>query len=229
MKTKICKKCNLEKNIDEFSIYTKNSKSYYRSLCKQCMKEYSQNYRKENKDELNKKRNIYKENNPKIYENYKIKYKELNKQWQKKYREKNKEKINEFCKKYQKEHRIERNERERNKRKNDKVYKLKTNIRIMINDAFKRKNKFKTENTENIIGCKIQNLTNYLLQTFKNNYGYEWNGEEPVHIDHIKPLKYANTEEEVIKLCHYTNLQLLKAKDNLIKHDKLDWRLNDDK
>lgn len=226
METRICKKCGLEKSIDDFSIYSKNNKFYYRSSCKLCMKEYNQKYQKENKEELNKKRTIYREKHPEIYENYKIKYKELNKQWQKKYREKNKEKINEFCKRYQKEHKAERNERERNKRKNNKVYKLKTNIRLMINDAFKRKGKYKIESTENIIGCKVQQLINYLLHTFEDNYGYEWNGIEPVHIDHKKPLKYAKTEEEVIKLCHYTNLQLLKAKDNLIKHDKLDWRLN---
>ena len=35
-------------------------------------------------------------------------------------------------------------------------------------------------------------------------------------------------EEEVINLCHYTNLQLLKAKDNLCKNSKLDWRLEND-
>ena len=37
------------------------------------------------------------------------------------------------------------------------------------------------------------------------------------HIDHIVPLATAQTEEDVIKLCHYTNLQLLTAKDNLEK------------
>jgi len=56
--------------------------------------------------------------------------------------------------------------------------------------------------------------------------GIEWNGIEKVQIDHIKPLKYAKTEEEVIKLCHYTNLQLLKEKDNLEKSFKLDWELS---
>ena len=66
----------------------------------------------------------------------------------------------------------------------------------------------------------------HLLQTFKSNYGYEWDKKEPVHIDHITPLAIAKTEEDIIKLCHYTNLQLLKAKDNLQKNSKLDWRLD---
>lgn len=48
-----------------------------------------------------------------------------------------------------------------------------------------------------------------------------------VHIDHIIPLATAKTEEDVIKLCHYTNLQLLKGEDNLSKGDKLDWKLEE--
>jgi hypothetical protein len=40
------------------------------------------------------------------------------------------------------------------------------------------------------------------------------------HIDHIKPIALATTEEEVIKLNHYTNLQPLWAKDNLKKGAK---------
>jgi hypothetical protein len=43
-----------------------------------------------------------------------------------------------------------------------------------------------------------------------DNYG-EW------HIDHIKPLALAHTEEETYKLCHYTNLQPLWAIENLQK------------
>ena len=35
-----------------------------------------------------------------------------------------------------------------------------------------------------------------------------------------------STEAEIIKCCHYTNLQLLKAEDNLEKGDKMDWSLN---
>ena len=47
-----------------------------------------------------------------------------------------------------------------------------------------------------------------------------YDNKEKVHIDHIIPLATAKTEEDVIKLCHYTNLQLLKAKDNLKKGAK---------
>ena len=59
------------------------------------------------------------------------------------------------------------------------------------------------------------------MKTYKNSYGVEWNEKEKVHIDHIIPLATAKTEEEVIKLNHYTNLQLLKAKDNLKKGSKI--------
>lgn len=66
-----------------------------------------------------------------------------------------------------------------------------------------------------------------MLETYKKNYGVEWDEKEDVHIDHIIPLTTAESEEDIIRLCHYTNLQLLKAKDNLEKRDKMDWSLED--
>jgi hypothetical protein len=46
------------------------------------------------------------------------------------------------------------------------------------------------------------------------NHG-EW------HLDHIIPLASATTEEEIIKLNHYTNFQPLWAEENLSKGDRI--------
>ena len=65
----------------------------------------------------------------------------------------------------------------------------------------------------------------YLLQTFEETYGYPWDLQEPVHIDHIVPLATATTKEEVEKLCYYTNLRLIKAEDNWKKNKRLDYQI----
>jgi len=56
------------------------------------------------------------------------------------------------------------------------------------------------------------------------NYG-KYNGDADYgwDIDHIIPLSMAKTEEEIIKLCHHTNLQPLCSFTNrVIKKDKYD-------
>ena len=136
---------------------------------------------------------------------YKAKHKKEIEKYMQEYRLKNRHKINEASKKY------------RVKRKKEPLFCLKENVRKIIYNSFKRKSKSKTDKTESILGISMDE---YLLQTFRDRYNYEWDGIEKVHIDHIKPLKLAHSEEEVIKLCHYTNLQLLKAKDNLKKGAK---------
>jgi hypothetical protein len=51
--------------------------------------------------------------------------------------------------------------------------------------------------------------------------GMSWDNKNEWHIDHIIPLSSAQTEEELYKLCHYTNLQPLWAEDNLRKSNKI--------
>ena len=98
-------------------------------------------------------------------------------------------------------------------------------MRKSLYKSFIRKGYVKNENSERILGCNTESFIKHLLQTYKNNYGVEWDGVEKVHIDHKTPLAIAKTEEDVIRLCHYTNLQLLKEYDNLKKYNKLDWEL----
>lgn len=135
--------------------------------------------------------------------------------WEKYYKE-NKKEINNKAWKYQKE-----------RKKTDKCYKMKVKVRKMINLSFKRKNYIKELHTEKILGCSFKYFINYLIKTYENNYNEKWDWKylKNVQVDHIIPLAVANTEDEVIKLCHYTNLQLLKAKDNLDKKDSLEWEL----
>ena len=204
MKTKMCKKCGIEKSIDNFrnKFEKRFNKSYLYSYCKECEKAYHKQYKAKNKEH-------FKKYNKKFNDN-----KEYHKEYNTKYYKNNKDKINKRCVKY------------KNKRKkDDSLFRLKEQIRITIWMSFKRKNLYKNKNTEEILGCTLDCFYNYLLKTFKTNYGYDWNKIEEVHIDHIKPLKYANTEEEIIELCHYTNLQLLKAIDNLHQASRIDCEL----
>lgn len=192
METKICNKCKLNKNVEEFRLKKQNQRYIRYYICKDCEKT-------ENSIQCKK---------------YRKNHKEYFAEYNKNYREKNREKLNKYWLEYKK-----------NKYKNNNLNKFIVNIRRDITRRFNLKGFSKTGNTKTILGCDFNTFYKHLLLTFKDNYGYEWNGTEPVHIDHIKPLKYAQTEEEVIKLCHYTNLQLLKKQDNLEKGAKLDWTL----
>lgn len=239
MNYKVCNKCGLIKEIKEFGIYKIKGKQHYRGQCNSCRCEYQKEYNAKNKDKISTKNKMYRQKNKdklreyskKFYQEHKEEIKEYKKKneehykkWRKEYREKNKEYIKEYMKKYRLENknRISKqtNEYRQKRKREDILFYFKIKTRQMLLNSFKRRKNKKPQHTEQILGCTIEYFVKHLLQTFKNNYGYEWNENEPVHIDHIKPLKLATTEEDVIKLCHYTNLQLLKAKDNLQKSCK---------
>lgn len=83
----------------------------------------------------------------------------------------------------------------------------------------------KRERCEKIIGLSVDDFALYLNSTYADVYGEAWDGIEKVHIDHIIPLATAETEEDVFRLCHYSNLRLIKSNDNLSKGAKLNYEI----
>lgn len=211
METKICSKCKIEKTIDCFR-KEKRTKNGLQAQCKMCEKEYRLKNREK---QINYMKEYYKKNKEELLQKNKT------------YRENHKEEKKLNDKFYRENHKKERNERELIRKNQDPVYKLKCNLRGMIKNSFRRRGFKKKQKGEEIYGCSINKLIEHLIKTYENNYNEKWDWKylKNVHVDHVIPLASANTEEEVIKLCHYTNLQLLKAEDNLNKKDKLDWRI----
>jgi len=218
---KKCIKCNIDKNIDEFGFAHKmNNKR--KNQCKVCVNEYKKNYYQENYEEiLEKKKKHYEENRDELLEKNK-KYREENtekeKKRKKKYREKNREELIEKNKKYKKDNPGKVKEYEKRKNQQPKRKMSKT-IRSRIRSFFKIKNVTKKNTTFQIVGCTPQELKIHLEQKFVEDMSWENQGEW--HIDHIMPLSSAKTEEELYKLCHFTNLQPMWALDNIKKGSKI--------
>lgn len=104
----------------------------------------------------------------------------------------------------------------------DPLFKFQESCRISTIYAFKRTGYTKTSKTHKLLGCSWDTLRDRFEQMFEE--GMNWDNHGDWHIDHIVPLSTANTKEDVVRLCHYTNLQPLWAEDNLAKSDKLNWR-----
>jgi hypothetical protein len=93
------------------------------------------------------------------------------------------------------------------------------NIRSRLYKYLKKLTLTKRNKTFDIVGITPQELKEHLEKQFIS--GMTWENRNEWHIDHIIPLSSAKTEEELYKLCHYTNLQPLWAEDNLKKSNKI--------
>jgi len=102
----------------------------------------------------------------------------------------------------------------------DPLFRLKHNIRASISNSFKKNGYVKTSKTYLMVGCSFEDLKLHIEAQFLpwmswGNYG-KYNGT-PNHgwdVDHVVPLSSAKTEEDVIRLNHYNNLQPLCSKIN---------------
>lgn len=103
--------------------------------------------------------------------------------------------------------------------KEDINYKLTRRLRNRLYYALKKKSWKKDTHFSKYIGCSLEELKQHLQSQFIENMN--WNNYGLWEIDHLIPLSSANSPEELYKLCHYTNLQPLWAKDNRIKSNNI--------
>ena len=93
------------------------------------------------------------------------------------------------------------------------------NLRCSCNRAFK--NLFKDIKTKDILGCSFEDAKKHIESLWLEGMSWENYGLYGWHIDHKIPLASTKDKKEMEKLCHYTNLQPLWAKDNLSKGKKI--------
>jgi len=216
MNSKICKKCNIIKDISLFNKHKTNTDGYEHS-CKACRYEQSKLSIKNNPERIKKANKKWRSNN-----------KEYNKERGILWRKNNPDKVKEYNELFKINNPDYKKNYEINRRKVDLLYKLKHNIHSCLYTQLKRGKYTKKSRTYKILGCSFEDFKRYLESQFEpwmtwENYGL-YNGELNYgwDIDHIIPTSSANSELEFLKLWNFTNLQPLCSHINRdIKKDKL--------
>lgn len=223
---KKCGSCKLEKPYEEFN-KRKASVDGYANMCRECNRKYQKKYNVNNSDRLSDYKKTWRENNREYMKDYLKDYYKSNKetlnQKKKEYYNLNKSYFNELGKKYYQDHKKELLQwhKEHNKERyyNNPEYNLQVKVRRRLWSFFK--NKSKTGRTKEMLGCSWDQLKNHLESQFKDGMSWDNMGKFGWHIDHIIPLSSAKSEVEIMKLCHYTNLQPLWWLENLKKSNKV--------
>lgn len=124
------------------------------------------------------------------------------------YRKKNKATLREKDKIYRKKRMDE-----------DAVYKAKIIARTFIRKSISRGGYSKKSRTHEILGCSYEEFKIHIESQFIDNMS--WNNRDMWHIDHIVPLSFGETEEEVLVLNHYSNLRPMWGVENEMKSDNI--------
>jgi hypothetical protein len=232
---KICNTCSELKDLELF-FRNKNTKDGRHSSCKGCQNK-SKKYDKVKRSEY------YNNTKDRDFEkikirrrNYYLNNKEKENKLSKEYKEKNKEKINKYAIDYYYSNKDTERYKEvrknyyKNRLDNDILYKIRHYLTCMLGIYFRNHGFTRKTKTYEILGCSFEDFKLYLENKFEPWMTWEnrglYNGEVNYgwDIDHIIPISSAKTEEDIIKLNHYTNLRPLCSYVNrVIKKDKLDF------
>ncbi len=144
----------------------------------------------------------------------------------------NSDKINEAVKRHRKNNpdkvKEQYNKSVKKRKSNDPLFSLVCRLRSSMSKNLKRFNINKKDRTSDILGCSFEEFKAHLESKFEPWMTWEnrglYNGELNYgwDIDHIIPLSSGKTEEDVLNLSKFTNLQPLCSKMNRdIKKEKI--------
>lgn len=224
----------------------KVSSKIYRNNNKSSIKEYYQKnkthikctqktWRDENKNTLKRYNKEYNKKNSDIIRLKRLEWEKINtdkiKKYQKEWRVNNKKETLIYAKKYRENNRDIINNNFNIKYNNDPLFKLKNNIRSRIRESIKEYGYTKKSRTHVILGCSFEEFKAHLESQFEDwmswdNYGNPKDGilepNKSWDMDHIIPLSSAETEDDIIKLNHFNNLQPLCSYINrVVKRDSI--------
>ena len=200
---KVCTKCREEKDIGEFSKSIR-AKDGLQGKCKLCdAVGRKERYSLHKEEEGIRNKNYYLNNLDKAKE-YSTNYFQINK--------------------------VKLINQRRERRQNSLKEKLIHNYRGLISSSFKRAldgKIVKTSKSLEILGCSMDEFIIYIESHFTE--GMNWGNygaclESDCHVwnlDHSHPISLAETEDEIIKLNHYTNFKPMWAIENIRKSNSL--------
>ncbi len=244
-RTSRCKTCvakysrkYYEKNKERVNV---GQRKYYRENKKQ-IREKHHEWHKANSISVAKRKREDRRANPEKFAERNRRYVENNHdrvaEYHREYYEGNKEKILEYARdwyyknkekrtKQIKEYKLANREKfteynreyARNRAAEDIQYRLARNLRTRLRSAVKRN--YRSGSAVRDLGCSIGELKGHLGKLF--NDGMTWDNYGVWHVDHILPLSSFDLtdREQLLKACHYTNLQPLWAEENLRKSNKI--------
>jgi hypothetical protein len=195
---------------------------------------YLKEYKLKNAEKLKVKNKEYNDANKEKRKEYLIKNVDKIKKKKQEYNKLNKKKITERKKVYYSKNKEKlipiRNKKLKELYDNNPLHKLKVVSRNITRKAIVNNGYSKKTRTFEILGCSFEEFKTYLESKFESwmtweNYG-KYNGELNYgwDIDHRVPLSTATTEDELLKLLHFSNCQPLCSKINRdIKRDRLDY------
>jgi hypothetical protein len=107
----------------------------------------------------------------------------------------------------------------RARRQTNSLAKLRANIGSLIANSLANQGYKKTSKSASILGCSFEHFYHHVESQFTASMS--WDNRDQWHVDHIIPVSFAQTEQELLLLNHYSNLRPLWSKLNQTKAGNL--------